>query len=78
MNCREHSKLVLDVLDHPLSPQDQARADEHLADCSFCQGVYRQFTIMQREIKRFFLGMLPRKKAIPSMCKIAKPNQLNG
>ena len=62
MNCREHSKLVLDALDHPLSPQDQARADEHLADCSFCQGAYRQFTIMQREIKHFFSGDVAEKE----------------
>lgn len=49
--CREILELMSTALDHPLSPDEQARLDNHLAECPDCKAAQREFQWTHSRIK---------------------------
>ena len=60
MACRELVELVTDYLEDRLPPDDRARFEAHLADCSYCETYLEQ---MRQTIR--LLGRLPEESLAP-------------
>ena len=54
MPCRELVEVITDYLEDQLSPDDRARFEAHLAECSACRLYLEQFRVTIR-----VLGRLP-------------------
>jgi anti-sigma factor RsiW len=50
LTCRELVELVTAYLEEALPPEDRARFDAHLADCSHCREYLRQMRLTVRAV----------------------------
>lgn len=62
LSCQELVELVTAYLDHALSPQDNARFEEHLHTCRGCHNY-----LGQMQVTIVSLGSLPPESLPPAM-----------
>jgi anti-sigma factor RsiW len=52
LTCRELVELVTEYLEGALSPRDQRRFEDHIADCPYCTNYLEQMRVTIRTLGR--------------------------
>lgn len=59
VTCRDTTWLVSDGRDRRLTGSEQAALDEHIAECSLCQGASKQFALLFKQVGAYLKGDAP-------------------
>ena len=54
ITCRDTTWLVSDACERPLTKQEQQDLQNHISECSLCQGASTQFEVLFRQLKLYF------------------------